>query len=85
MKFFFLILLSISAFAEVSKEVLLQGKVGGYFTDKEVKVIDKFGQSMVIPRSAFPKDFRMEQGTEFSLEVDPATIKEFKTAKKKGP
>lgn len=81
---FLLFILSISAFAEVSKEVLLQGKVGGYFTDKEVKIIDKFGQSMVIPRSVFPKDFRMEQGKEFSLEVDPATIKDFK-AKKKGP
>lgn len=85
MKFIFFIFLSISAFAEVSKEVLIQGKVGGYFTEKEVKVIDKFGQSMILPRSAFPKGFRPEQGADFTVEVDPALIKDLKTPKKKGP
>ncbi len=82
MKIFILLLLSISAFAEVSKEVLIQGKIGGYFTDKEVKIIDKFGQTMIVPRSAFPKDFRIEQGKEFSFELNPSEIKQFKAAKK---
>ncbi len=83
MKILILILFSFTAFAEVSREVLIRGKVAGYFTDKEVKVLDTLGQTMILPRSAFPKDFKFQQGEDFSLEIDPALIKDLKPKKKK--
>ena len=85
MRILLLFLLSSLVFAEVSKEVLLQGKVGGSFSDKEVTIIDSYGQSMVIPRKAFPKNFKMETGAPFSFEVDPKLIHSFKAAKKSRP
>lgn len=83
MKILIMALLSFAAFAEVSKEVLLRGKVSGYFTDKEVKVVDNLGQTMMLPRSAFPKDFKLEQGKDFSIEIDPSLIRDLKVKKTK--
>lgn len=82
MKIFILIFFSFTLYAEVSREVLVRGKIGGYFTDKEVKVVDHLGQTMMLPRSAFPKGFKFQQGEEVSLEVDPSQIRDFKPKKK---
>ena len=82
MKYIILFFAISSAFAEVSREILVRGKISGYFNDQEVKVIDNMGQTLTIVRSAFPKDFRMEQGKDFMLEIDPSQIKKFKPAKK---
>jgi hypothetical protein len=78
-----LVLFSTCTLADVSNEVFLRGKVGGSFTDTEVRVVDHLGQSMTLPRSAFPKDFVLRQGAEFALEIDPALIKDVKVPKKK--
>lgn len=82
MKYLFLLLLSSMAFAEVSTDVLIRGKIGNDFNDKQVKVNDTLGQSYYLPRSSFPKDFKFKQGESFTIEVDEKVLDKVKMIKK---
>lgn len=82
MKYIFLILFSSMAFAEVSTDVLIRGKIGNDFNDKQVKVHDTLGQTYYLPRSAFPKNFKFKQGESFSVEVHEKVLDKVKIIKR---
>lgn len=73
MKYIILMCFSANLMAATSNEVLIRGKIGNSFDEKKVKVIDNLGQVYHLPRSAFPKNFTLKQGKNFSIEV-PETI-----------
>ena len=82
MKYIFLILLSVSALADTSREVFIKGKIGNDFNEKSVKVIDSFGQSYYLSRHLFPKGFKFKQGEPFALEVHEKELNKIKILKK---
>lgn len=82
MKFLVLLFLSLSVYAETSRDVFIRGKIGNEFDDKKIKVIDSLGQSYFLPKSAFPKDFKFKQGVSFAIEVHEKTLDKVKILKK---
>lgn len=82
MKFLFSLLIAMTAHAEVSKEVIIRGKIGNAFDDKEVKIIDSMGQIYMVPRKLFPKDKVIKTGEAFYLEVDEKELQGLKLLKK---
>lgn len=75
MKYFLaLFLLSNQVSAEVSRDVLIRGKVGSDFNERNVHVIDSFGQRFKLPRNVFPKGFVPVQGKSFAVEVDESLL-----------
>lgn len=83
MKALLLILLVSVAFADVTGDVLIKGRIGSTFDEKQVKVIDSEGQSYFLPRKVFPKDFIFREGSPFTIEVDEAHLKNLKLIRKK--
>ncbi len=82
MKYLIFILISSMALAEVSHDVLIRGKIGNDFNEKQVKVHDTLGQSYYLPRSSFPKNFKFKQGESFSIEVHEKVLDKVKIIKK---
>lgn len=82
MKYLLLLLLSLSAYAETSRDVFIRGKIGNEFDDKKIKVIDSLGQSYFLPKNVFPKDFKFKQGESFAIEVHEKTLDKVKILKK---
>lgn len=82
MKYLYLFLLSSLAYAEIDPMVFIQGTISNRFDDKEVKVKDSLGQTYMLPRHVFPKDFKFEQGAKFSLEVHEKELKNSKLLKR---
>ena len=82
MKYFIFILFSSMALAGVSTDVLIRGKIGNDFNEKQVKVHDTLGQSYYLPRSSFPKNFKFKQGESFSIEVHEKVLDKVKMLKK---
>lgn len=80
---FVLAFLSLSAFAGVSEEVLIRGKIGNDFDDKKVKVVDTLGQTYYLSKSLFPSDFKFKQGETFAIEVHEKELSNVKVIKKK--
>lgn len=83
MKTLLLVIWVSAAFADVAGEVLIKGRIGSTFDEKQVKVIDSQGQSYYLPRKVFPKDFVFREGSLFTIEVDEAHLKNLKLIKKK--
>jgi predicted ThiF/HesA family dinucleotide-utilizing enzyme len=83
MRFLFFFLSVSIAHAEISSDILIRGKIGSSFDENKVEVIDSFGQKYFLPRSAFPKDFVVREGTPFSVEVDEKEIENQKIKVKK--
>jgi hypothetical protein len=63
------ILLIQTSLASTSQEVLIRGKIGSNFDEKNVTVVDSLGQVYRLPRALFPASFRFKQGKSFSIEV----------------
>jgi hypothetical protein len=63
--------------------VWISGTLGNKFDDKEVKITDTQGQTYMLPRHVFPKDYKFEQGASFSIEVDEKELRNLKLLKKK--
>lgn len=83
MRIIFLFLITSGlAFAEVSKEVIIRGKVGSTFDDKQVKVEDSLGQIYMLPRRLFPKDKKIKQGDPVYLEIDEKEVEAIKLLKR---
>lgn len=81
MKYLFL-LISLTAFAETSRDVFIRGKIGNEFNDKEVKVQDSLGQKYYLPKSVFPKGYKFKQGESFAIEVPESALNKVKILKK---
>ncbi len=77
-----LLLFTLPAFSEIDPLVWINGTIGGKFDEKEVKVTDSMGQTFMVPKSAFPKDFKFEQGAKFSIEVHEDDLKDAMKLKK---
>jgi hypothetical protein len=77
-----LLFLSLSAFADVGREVFIRGKVGNEFNEEKVKVTDSIGQTYFLPKRLFPKDFKFIQGQSFAIEVDEKELDQVKILKK---
>lgn len=77
----FLLMMSFSLTAGVDPEVFVRGKISGTFNDSQVNVIDSFGQKYTLPRSVFPKDFKMKQGASFAINVADKVIQKVKIRK----
>jgi hypothetical protein len=82
MKILLLILWSVTVLSGVSSDVLIRGKIGAEFDERQVKVIDSFGQSYFLPREVFPKDFVIKQGESFTLEINDEILDKVKVVKK---
>lgn len=82
MRYLLICLLSLSAFADASREVFIRGKIGNQFDDKRVKVTDTEGQTYFLPRHLFPKHVSIKQGQAFAFEVDEKEIDKVKILKK---
>lgn len=67
--------------AGVSDEVFISGKIGKIFNDQEVEVKDSLGQTYMLPKNLFPKDFSFKQGKSFSLEVPSEKMPKIKLKK----
>ncbi len=82
MKILLLFLISLSAFADTSREVFIRGKIANEFDDKKVKVIDSEGQTYFLARHLFPKDVQIKQGQTFAIEVHEKELNKLKLIKK---
>ncbi len=78
MKLSVFLLVTSTATAGISTDVIIKGKIGATFDQNRVEVIDSFGQKYFLPRSAFPKEFLVREGTPFSVEVDEKEIENHK-------
>lgn len=81
-RFLFLLMISGLTYAEVSRDVIIRGKVGSTFDDKQVKVEDSLGQIYMLPRHLFPKDKKIKQGDPVYLEVDEKEVEKIKLLKR---
>jgi hypothetical protein len=63
------LLFGMSAFGDASRDVFIRGKVSNEFDEKQVKVVDSYGQVYFLARKLFPKDFKFKQGQQFVFEV----------------
>ncbi|MFA7612791.1 MAG: hypothetical protein WCY48_01055 [Candidatus Caldatribacteriota bacterium] len=72
------ILSSFSVMAGVDPEVFIRGEVSGSFNEKEVRVIDSFGQKYYLPRSVFPEGFKIKQGAKFAINVPDKVVQKIK-------
>lgn len=75
------LILSVSLFAGVDPEVFVRGKISGTFNEREVSVVDSYGQKYSLPRSVFPKDFDIKQGASFAINVPDKVIQKVKIKK----
>lgn len=82
MKYLIIALLSLSAFADASRDVLIRGKIGNEFDEQKVKVIDSEGQTYYLARHLFPKEVVIKQGQSFSFEVHEKELNKVKLLKK---
>jgi len=82
MKYFFLFMLITSAFASVNDETLIQGTVGNVWDEEKVKVHDSLGQTYFLKKSVFPKDFKIQTGAFFSIQVKDKDLGPTKLLKK---
>lgn len=82
MKSLFLLFLSLNAFAGISQDVLLRGKIMNEFDEKKVKIKDSEDQVYFLPRHLFPKDISIKQGQSFSFDVDEKELTKVKLLKK---
>lgn len=82
MKYLFIALISISAFADTSRDVFIRGKIGNEFDENKVKVIDTSGQTYFLSRHLFPKDLTIKQGQTFAIEVHEKELNKIKLLKK---
>lgn len=82
MKYFIIALISLSAFADTSREVFIRGKIGNEFDDQRVKVIDSEGQNYYLARRLFPQDLVIKQGQSFAIEVHEKELNKIKLLKK---
>jgi hypothetical protein len=78
----FSLFISISAMADLSRDVFIRGKVSNEFNETRVKVVDSFGQVYFLPRHVFPKGFDFKQGQEFAFEVREKELDQVKILKK---
>lgn len=81
MKKIFITVLMISSFslmAGVDPEVFIRGEVSGSFNEKEVRVVDSFGQKYYLPRNVFPEDFKIKQGAKFAINVSDKVVQKIK-------
>ncbi|HLT22281.1 MAG TPA: hypothetical protein VKZ84_02520 [Bacteriovoracaceae bacterium] len=72
---------SFSLMAGVDPEVFIRGEVSGSFSEKEVRVVDSYGQKYYLPRSVFPEDFKMKQGARFAINVPEKVVSKIKILK----
>lgn len=70
------------AWASLSREVYIRGKIGNEFDDQRVKITDQLGQTYYLSRHLFPKDFKFKQGETFAIEVDEKELEKIKVIKK---
>ncbi len=82
MKYLLIMLLSVSAFADTSRDVFIRGKIGNQFDDQKVKIIDSEGQTYFLARHLFPKDLTIKQGQSFAIEVHEKELNNVKLLKK---
>lgn len=69
-----LLLFTTTAFAALDENVFIQGKISNVFDKNRVKVVDSHGQKFWLPKSAFPKNFKFEEGTVFNIEVPESVM-----------
>lgn len=85
MKKLFITILMLSSFslmAGVDPEVFIRGEISGSFNEKEVRVVDSFGQRYYLPRSVFPEDFKIKQGAKFAINVPDKIVQKIKILNK---
>lgn len=82
MKMLFVLLFSLGALADTSREVFIRGKISNEFDDKKVKVIDSEGQTYFLARHLFPKEVPIKQGQSFAIEVHEKELNKLKLIKK---
>lgn len=82
MKYLIIAFLSLSAFADTSRDVFIRGKIGNEFDDQKVKVIDSEGQTYYLARHLFPKEVVIKQGQSFAIEVHEKELNKVKLLKK---
>lgn len=70
------LLFTTTAFAALDENIFVQGKIGNAFDKQKVKVVDSHGQKYWLPKSAFPKNFKFEEGAVFNIEVPEAVMDE---------
>ena len=71
-----------SIYAGIDPLVLIKGKVSNEITEKDVKIKDSLGQTYKLPRKAFPKNFKFQEGEPFAIEVHEKELKNLKLLKK---
>ena len=83
MKFLLLLfIISQSAFAETDSKVMIRGKIGKAFDEKQVLIKDSLGQSYYLPRHVFPEKFVFKQDADFNIEVPEKEVAKIKVIKK---
>ncbi len=61
--------------ADLDDKIFISGKIGNAFDKDKIKVIDSHNQLFYLPRTVFPKNFKPQQGENFSVEI---TVQQFK-------
>lgn len=69
------------ASAALDENIFIQGKIGNTFDKTKVKVTDSHGQKYWLPKSAFPKEFKFDEGAMFNIEVPESTLEHLLTKK----
>ncbi len=75
-------LLSQFSIAGIDPLVLIKGKIGNEIGDKDVKIKDSMGQTYRLKKTAFPKNFKFQEGQPFTVEVHEKELKNLKVLKK---